>query len=115
MPLAMSLPLVLADAPLETVVSAIADIADTLAQIFEQHGVAHRDIKSGNLYFFMERYTVGDFGLLWHEEIAGMTAAGKVTGPLSFTARSCSGRSTKATSSTMGQRMCFRWQKPFGR
>jgi protein kinase-like protein len=77
MPIAVPLVAALADAPLATVVDAVHEVAETLAEIFEQHQAAHRDIKPGNLYVYGGYYSIGDWGLLWHEEI---------TGPLSFTA-----------------------------
>jgi serine/threonine protein kinase len=49
MPIATPIAVALADAPLETVVTALAEIAATLARLAERD-VGHRDIKPGNLY-----------------------------------------------------------------
>ena len=62
MPLARLIRPALEDATLSQVVSAIRDIADTLARVAER-GIAHRDLKPENLYQYDGRWVVGDFGI----------------------------------------------------
>jgi hypothetical protein len=50
MPIAVPITEALEGKPLETVVAALAQIADTLARLQAEHGVAHRDLKPSNLY-----------------------------------------------------------------
>ncbi len=51
MPIATPIATALAEAPLVTIVAALAEIAGTLARLAER-SVGHRDIKPGNLYEF---------------------------------------------------------------
>lgn len=67
------------------VVSAFADVADTLVEA-EIAGVAHRDIKPDNLFFARGLAVVGDFGLATGHEYAGLTAHGDRVGPSNFCA-----------------------------
>ena len=64
MPLAIPLAEHLGTTPSPSaVVEAGAVIARTLAELLEQHGVSHRDIKPDNLYWYGGP-VVGDFGLV---------------------------------------------------
>lgn len=84
MPVATPLREALKSAPLEEVVSAIAQVASTLARLHERK-IAHRDAKPSNLYQYAGRAAVGDFGLVAapdQEELTG----GKPLGPLTFRA-----------------------------
>jgi hypothetical protein len=85
MPIATPLAVALAEAPIETVVVGLAEIAATLARLAER-GVGHRDIKPGNLYELDGRWLIGDFGLVAAPDLAGLTRSGKALGPAHYTA-----------------------------
>ncbi len=86
MPIARPLSEALADAPLETVVEALARIAETLARLAADHQLAHRDLKPDNLYEFDGRWLVGDFGLVGVHDREELTRAGRPLGPAHYTA-----------------------------
>jgi len=67
------------------VVSAFADIADTLVDA-KARGVSHRDIKPDNLFFTRGRSVVGDFGLATGHDSPGLTGHGERVGPANFCA-----------------------------
>lgn len=50
------------NASLKEIVNGIVQIAETLHELHEQ-GVSHRDIKPANLYYYNNRYCIGDFGI----------------------------------------------------
>jgi serine/threonine protein kinase len=56
MPIAIPIRDALAGEPLGTVVDAVGTIANNLAKLAAERGVAHRDIKQNNLYFYDEDY-----------------------------------------------------------
>jgi serine/threonine protein kinase len=85
MPVATPIANALAEAPLETIVAAFAEIAVTLARLAER-GVGHRDIKPGNLYELSGRWLIGDFGLVAAPDLAELTRSGKMLGPAHYTA-----------------------------
>lgn len=85
MPVATPIANALAAAPLQTIVAALAEIADTLARLAER-GVGHRDIKPGNLYEFNGRWLIGDFGLVAAPDLEELTRSGKPFGPAHYTA-----------------------------
>ena len=85
MPVATPIAHVLADAPLDTIIAALAEIAETLARLAERD-VGHRDIKPGNLYELDGRWLIGDFGLVAGPNLAELTVSGKKLGPAHFTA-----------------------------
>lgn len=64
MPLAESIRVALAEAPLDAVIQAMADVADTLSRLAVDHRLAHRDLKPANLYGSGDGALVGDFGLV---------------------------------------------------
>jgi serine/threonine protein kinase len=80
MPIARTLGEALPDAPLETVVAALAAIARSLARLAAL-GVAHRDIKPDNLYELDGQWLVGDFGLVALPEESNLTDANRPLGP----------------------------------
>ncbi len=72
--------------PLEVLVHACMCWATTLAELAAEHGVAHRDIKPGNLYAYNDGWCLGDFGLVELPEAEALTAEGDSIGPLYFLA-----------------------------
>src|SRR6266511_4089453 len=85
MPIATPIANALAEAPLETIVTALAEIAETLTRLAER-GVGHRDIKPGNLYELNGRWLIGDFGLVAAPDLEELTRSGKPLGPAHYTA-----------------------------
>lgn len=85
MPIAQSIRDALDGAPLETVVDAVASIAETVASLAAR-GIVHRDIKPGNLYRLQDRWLVGDFGLVDIPDLEQLTREGRPLGPAHFTA-----------------------------
>lgn len=73
------------ESSLETVVEAVAVIAETLVALAEGN-VFHRDIKPGNLYRYGDQWVIGDFGLASYPDKEALTAKGKKLGPLFFLA-----------------------------
>ncbi len=68
---------------LDTVVSAVAEAADTLVDAGAA-GVAHRDVKPDNLFFGRGRALVGDFGLATGHIYQDLTVDGQRVGPANF-------------------------------
>src|SRR5262249_14157198 len=86
MPVATPIKDALMGKPIETVVEAIAEIAQTLAKLADQRGITHRDIKPGNLYCYEGRWLVGDFGLVDLPDKNDLTRQGRPLGPAHYTA-----------------------------
>ncbi len=86
MPIATPIGKALRDRPLDRVVEAVATIADTLWRLQRDFGIAHRDIKPGNLYELDGAWLIGDFGLIALPDASGLTAEGKPLGPAHYTA-----------------------------
>lgn len=86
MPIATPIDEALRGRPLGDVVEAVASIADTLWRLQRDFGIAHRDIKPGNLYELEGRWLIGDFGLVALPDTEGLTAEGKPLGPVHYTA-----------------------------
>lgn len=84
MPVAELLRSALADADLAAVVTAVAEIAGTLAGLRAEHQLAHRDLKPANLYVLDGKAVVGDFGLVALPDRTGLTKRGKALGPANF-------------------------------
>jgi Protein kinase domain len=84
MPVADPLAGALADADYPILVGAVASIAETLAALQADHGIAHRDIKPGNLYDLNGQSLLGDFGLVALPDPSGLTREGKPLGPANF-------------------------------
>jgi hypothetical protein len=85
MPIATPLAQALVGESLEAVIAAVAAVADALARLKAEHGLAHRDIKPGNLYQLGGEALVGDFGLVAVPDVAGLTKTGQPIGPAHFT------------------------------
>jgi hypothetical protein len=73
------------DVPLEEKVRAIHEIAEVLAKMHSRD-VCHRDIKPENLFWLMDRWWVGDFGLVHYEGKEELTREGKKVGPTFYIA-----------------------------
>ena len=86
MPIAAPLAESVSQSGLREVVTAIAEIANALADLHELHHVHHRDIKPSNLYLHHGRPTISDFGLVDLPESDDLTVAGRPLGPKFFLA-----------------------------
>jgi serine/threonine protein kinase len=86
MPIATPIAQALEGRPLTHVVAAAAAIADTLARLQHESGIAHRDIKPGNLYELDGRWLIGDFGLIAVPDAKSLTQDGRQVGPAHYTA-----------------------------
>jgi len=86
MPIATPIAQALAGRPLADVVAAVAAIADTLARLQRDFGIAHRDIKPGNLYELDGAWLIGDFGLVAVPDAESLTVDGRQVGPRHYTA-----------------------------
>jgi hypothetical protein len=71
---------------LEQVVSAVAAFSRTLADIGAEYGIAHRDIKPGNLYSNAGHWAVGDLGLVDVPGAEALTEPDRIVGPANFVA-----------------------------
>lgn len=85
MPVATPLRQHIEGAPKRDLVSALAGLADGLADLHDKK-VAHRDIKPENLFFFDNSYRYGDFGIAKFPDSAGLTTATEPMGPLGYMA-----------------------------
>ena len=86
MPIGIPLSESLKEGTLREVVDAVAQIADTLADLHEWLGIHHRDIKPSNLYIFEGHATISDFGLVDFLEADDLTVTGRPLGPKYFLA-----------------------------
>jgi hypothetical protein len=74
------------DATLHDTIDAMATIAETLDRLATTHGISHRDVKPSNLFWWDNRWVVGDFGLADYPDKEALTPAGRKLGPLHFMA-----------------------------
>ena len=86
MPIATPIAGALEGRPLADVVTAVAAIADTLARLQRDFGIAHRDIKPGNLYELGGAWLIGDFGLIAVPDATSLTVDGRQVGPAHYAA-----------------------------
>lgn len=86
MPVATPISDALQGRTLSDVVAAVSAIADTLWRLQRDFGIAHRDIKPGNLYELDGGWLIGDFGLVALPDTEGLTAEGRPLGPAHYTA-----------------------------
>jgi len=85
MPVAAPMDRALKGAGLDVVVAALAQIAETLALLAAEKGLAHRDIKPGNLYHLAGQWLIGDFGLVALPDVPELTRSGRPLGPAHYT------------------------------
>ena len=86
MPIAIPLAESLSQSALFDVVTAVAEIANTLADLHESLHLHHRDIKPSNLYLLDGRPSISDFGLADLPEADELTMTGRPLGPRFFLA-----------------------------
>ena len=86
MPIARPLSECLTQSDLREVVTAVAEIARTLAQLQEEFQIHHQDIKPSNLYLFGGHAAISDFGLVDLPQPSELTGAGRPLGPQHFLA-----------------------------
>ena len=86
MPIARPIAAALEGKPLADIVRSVAAIADTLARLQQDFGIAHRDIKPGNLYELDGLWLIGDFGLVALPDAETLTVDGRQVGPAHYTA-----------------------------
>lgn len=86
MPIAQPVREALVGKGLEEVVQAVAGFSRTLAEIAAEHGIAHRDIKPGNLYRYGGSWAVGDLGLVDVPGADSLTDPDRIVGPANFVA-----------------------------
>jgi serine/threonine protein kinase len=86
MPVAVPISKALDGKSLADVAAAMTAIADTLSQLQRNSGIAHRDIKPGNLYELDGSWLIGDFGLVALPDAEALTAEGRQVGPAHYTA-----------------------------
>jgi serine/threonine protein kinase len=84
-PLAVRLDYHLTGRPPADAVSAVAQVAATLAEVHAR-GIAHRDIKPANLFWFKDRAHVGDLGLVAVPDTSTVAQDGMVPGAFGFIA-----------------------------
>lgn len=84
MPIARPLGESLTQSELREVVTAVAEIAQTLAELQEVFQIHHRDIKPSNLYLFGGHAAISDFGLVDLPQPSELTGAGRPLGPQHF-------------------------------
>ena len=86
MPIATPLAESLSQSALPEVVTAVSEIANTLADLHERLHLHHRDIKPSNLYLLDGRPAISDFGLADLPEADELTMTGRPLGPRFFLA-----------------------------
>jgi serine/threonine protein kinase len=86
MPVAVPISKALDGKSLADVVAAMTAIADTLSRLQRNSGIAHRDIKPGNLYELDGSWLIGDFGLVALPDAEALTTEGRQVGPAHYTA-----------------------------
>lgn len=62
---------------MQAAVSGMAEVADTLHELYEQRRISHRDLYPGNLFVLDERWCVGDFGLVRNPAEKELTGEGE--------------------------------------
>lgn len=63
MPIAMGILKVVEEMTIDEIVKGVIDLSETLEKLHMKE-ITHRDIKPSNIYFYQERFSFGDFGLV---------------------------------------------------
>ena len=63
MPLATKILGYVKDKTISDIVTGVIELSDTLEKLHEK-GICHRDIKPSNIYYYNDRFSFGDFGLV---------------------------------------------------
>jgi len=84
MPVAEGIRAALSKSPLDAVIDAMAEVAETLARLAAEHQIAHRDLKPANLYRDDGRALVGDFGLVSLPDADELTREDRPLGPIHY-------------------------------
>ncbi|PWK92253.1 protein kinase-like protein [Hallerella porci] len=79
MPIAQKIEEYLVGKPFEEVVKGIAQLAETLEKLHELE-ISHRDIKPDNIYFYNNRFSLGDFGLVSFPDSGDLTKSTRGVG-----------------------------------
>jgi len=72
-----------ADSTPKSIVAGIKSLAVTLSSLHKK-GISHRDIKPDNIFFWNNRWVLGDFGIASFPDSTSLTVAHKRLGPLHF-------------------------------
>ena len=86
MPIATPVRDALDSEPLARVVESVASFSATLASLEQEFGIAHRDVKPGNLYRHESSWAVGDLGLVDVPGAEALTDSDRIVGPVNFVA-----------------------------
>jgi serine/threonine protein kinase len=84
MPVAENIRAALSESSLDSVVDAMAEVAETLARLAAEYQIAHRDLKPANLYRDDVRALVGDFGLVAFPDADELTREDRPLGPIHY-------------------------------
>lgn len=79
MPVAQRIEKYLVEKTFDDVVKGIAQLAETLEKLHELK-ISHRDIKPDNIYFFNNRFSLGDFGLVSFPDSGDLTKSTRGVG-----------------------------------
>lgn len=79
MPIAQKIEEYLVGEPFEEVVKGIVQLAETLEKLHELE-ISHRDIKPDNIYFYNNRFSLGDFGLVSFPDSGDLTKSTRGVG-----------------------------------
>ena len=63
MPIAQPIMEYIKDKRIDQIITGIIQLTETLGQLHDK-GISHRDIKPANIYFYKERFSLSDFGLV---------------------------------------------------
>lgn len=75
----------LIDSSPNTIFDCLIQISDAITELHAR-GIYHRDIKPDNLFFYKNKWVIGDFGIASYPEKQALTSSHKKLGPLHFIA-----------------------------
>lgn len=79
MPIAQRIEEHLAEKTFDDVVKGVIQLAETLEKLHELE-ISHRDIKPSNIYFYNDRFSLGDFGLVSFPDSGNLTKSTRGVG-----------------------------------